>query len=103
MSRIRMVAAMTTILCAAACSSVTPRENFVNFRNVEIGRHISQLIPGDDLGTQTATLANGNREYTRDSSGPHGRCTLVREVDAKTNRIVAWHTVGDDGGCQIVP
>ena len=98
----------TTLIALATismmgCSSVTPRENFVDFRNVEIGRHISQLIPGDILGTRTRTLDNGNSEYTRDYSGPRGRCVFVREVDAKTNRIVAWRTEGDDSGCQIVP
>lgn len=103
MSGVRIVALTATILCAAACTSVTPRENYANFQNVDMGRHISQLIPGDALGTQTATLANGNREYTRNSIGPHGRCTLVREVDATTNRFVAWRTVGDDSGCQITP
>jgi hypothetical protein len=90
-------------LSTVGCTSVTPRENFENFRNAEIGSHISQLIPGDVLGTHTRTLDNGNSEYTRDSSGPFGRCVLVREIDAKTERIIAWRTEGDNSGCQIVP
>lgn len=90
-------------LITIGCSNVTPRENFESFGNVEIGRHISQLIPGDVLGTHTRTLENGNSEFTRDYSGPRGRCVFVREIDAKTNRIVAWRTGGDDSGCQIVP
>jgi len=91
-----------TILCSTGCSNVTPRENFVNFRNCDIGRHVSQLIVGDNLGTKSRTLENGNVEYTREGSN-RGRCVLVREVDAKTGRIVAWRTEGDDSGCEIVP
>ena len=74
----------------------------MNFRNCDIGRHVSQLIIGDDLGTKTRTLQNGNIEYTREGSN-RGRCVLVREIDAKTDRIVAWRTEGDDSGCEIVP
>ena len=93
---------ISTIFCMTGCSSVTPRENFVNFRNCDIGRHVSQLIVGDDLGTKTRTLDNGNVEYTREGAN-RGRCVLVREIDSKTDRIVAWRTVGDDSGCEIVP
>ena len=91
------------ILFAFGCAEVTPKENFENSMNCDIGRHISQLSPGDSFGTLTRTLDNGNSEYTRDYSNSWGSCILVREVDAKTNRIVAWRTEGDDRGCQLVP
>lgn len=92
-----------TILYTSGCTTVTPRENFISFRNCDIGTHISQLGVGDKLGEKTRTLENGNVEYTRDYSNWRGRCVFVREIDSKTERIVAWRTEGDDIGCQIVP
>lgn len=95
-----MVAA---IFCMTGCTTITPRENFESFLNGDIGRHISQLVVGDVLGKKTRTLENGNTEYTRDYSNFRGRCVFVREVDAKTDRIVAWRIDGVDSGCQINP
>ena len=83
-------------------AGVTPRENFINFNNCDIGRHISQLVPGDKLGEKTRTLLNGNIEYTHDFNWRR-RCVIVREIDSKTQRIVAWRTEGDDSGCGIAP
>jgi hypothetical protein len=98
-----MMSAAIAVFIAVGCTTVTPRENFETFKNTEIGRHVSELIPGAQLGIKTRTLDNGNVEYTYDFSNRRGPCVYVREVDAKTNRIVAWRIEGDDSGCQIAP
>jgi len=89
-------------LVAGCITLTTPRENFINFRNTEIGRHIDQIEDLSDL-VKLRRLPNGNIERTYDASIPRGPCIYVREIDQQTGRGVAWRTEGDDRGCGIAP
>jgi len=94
--------ALLLLPLAAGCSlSITPRENFIDSRNTELGSHLDQI---SDLARVVGSrpLPNGNREYTYDWSSPGRPCVYVREVDGRTGRVVAWRTEGDDRGCRYV-
>jgi hypothetical protein len=94
---------VSTILLGAVvagCTLPTPKENFANFMNAEIGRPIDQL---HDKLMDSRRLPNGNVESKYDYSNRHGRCVYFREIDRKTGRVIGWRTEGDDSGCLIVP
>jgi hypothetical protein len=82
------------------CTLPTPKENFANFKNAEIGRPIDQLY-GKLMDSRR--LPNGNLENKYDYSTRHGRCVYFREIDRKTGRVIGWRTEGDDSGCLIHP
>jgi len=93
---------LIVLLLTLVAGCITPRENFIEFRNTEIGRHIDQIWDLSRL-VESRRLPNGNEERTYDGSKPRGPCIYVREIDQQTGRVVAWRTEGDDRGCGIVP
>jgi hypothetical protein len=87
-----------------ACSSVTPHQNFEMIFGQSVGRSIddpprlTNAYP--DRLVFSKKLKNGNFEneyrWYRD-------CRYFFEVDGKSRVIVAWHFVGSDKDCEIVP
>jgi len=93
---------LAVLLLTLVAGCTTPRENFIEFRNGEIGRYIDQISDMSRL-VESHRLPNGNEERTYDASKPRGPCIYVWEIDQQTGRVVAWHTEGDDRGCGIAP
>ncbi len=90
------------VLLCAACTSVTPHENFVNNLNSRVGRSID--IPRTDLKPtlllSERQLQNGNVEYRYRYLG---NCVQVYEVDPSTRIIKRATWEGSEKSCIAPP
>lgn len=89
------------------CHILSPRQNFIEHINSNIGRDISSMQNfefgyKDDL-IETKPLANGNYENKYKGSSHLGDCIYVFEIDSKTNKILSWRIDGDPNACIVNP
>lgn len=97
----KRVLAVLVVLCAA-CTTVTPHENFANILNGRVGESFD--IPRTDLKPplllSERQLQNGNVEYRYRYLGD---CVQIYEVEPSTRiiRRAAWK--GSEKSCIVPP
>ena len=88
----------------SSCSSVAPRENFVNEMNAQVGMCVdspqSFTARYREWRVSTRSLKNGHREETYRCCL---NCTVFFEIDPKTRKIETWRFEGDERDCIISP
>src|SRR5258706_13212097 len=97
MSRAILVFVLSGVILTG-CAPFTAKDNFASFLNHDIG------LTGDDWSrdlVDTRALPDGNKENKYVYLNTRGRCVFYREIDQKTNRMIAWQIEGDDTGCAI--
>lgn len=79
----------------AGCYSVTPRQNFINMMNAEVGKRVADLrpylYPPESMLISSTALPNGNVEkrYKPPPLGSDRRvCIHIYEIDPKTDVII---------------
>ncbi|TAJ17835.1 MAG: hypothetical protein EPO47_09985 [Rugosibacter sp.] len=94
-----ILAGYLLMLMSAACSAVTPHENFVMSMQAAIGKSTDRIAwrrPEQLIGRKT--LSNGNVEefYKFRNS-----CFYYYEIDPRAHLIVGWRFEGTERDCEI--
>ncbi len=83
----------------AACSSITPHENFVMSMQSAIGKSTDRIAwrrPDRLIGQKT--LPNGNVEESYEF---RNSCLYYYEIDPRAQQIVGWRYEGTEHDCEI--
>jgi len=83
------------------CSTVTPKENFINFQSSLVGKKWNELpnyhVPNDKDPLSSEILPNGN---IKNKYKGLGTCILIYEINITNNTIA---DASSEGKCGIPP
>ena len=80
--------------------SVTPRQNFIDGLNSDIGLKLDEVPHNKNTFIKVVELQNGHQEYWYQYKRT---CRYMFEVDPKTQIIVGARYEGREEDCTIVP
>jgi hypothetical protein len=88
----------------AACSSITPHENFIQHMQFHVGKNFTEsqiryMRPENFLGAKTLLDGQVEREYKFN----YEKCRIFFKVDQTTNIVTSWRYEGNDDDCAISP
>jgi hypothetical protein len=97
----RMVITGLLVASQAACTTITPHENFEQHMGKNVGKNIDDpnlRWRRPDRFIEQRTLPNGNVEETYQL---RGSCRYFFEIDPNSKKVVSWRSEGSKNDCEI--